>query len=363
MQYYNIAKQDFASLIEGKDSREIEKDIINFIIFLKNKHYSLASQKVYLAALIHFYSINDINVRRKKIAKFLSNDDDNDNNQRSLSEQGQVQDQKGLGDGDKPYTREQILKLLEFSDLRTKAIILLLSSTGMRLGGLESLKIGDLTPVPTHNLYQVRVYANSKSNKHYTFCTPECRKAVDNYIDFRKSCGEVITPKSPVIRRFFDKRDVFAAAKDIRPVTYSSIKRAITNVLYASGIRTPVTLNIDALNARRETMLTHGFRKFFDTVTTNAGVNPIYIETMLNHKLEGVKDSYFLPQPNADGIYMDISEGHEKSPGYLDAIDYLTINEENRLKKKINQLMPKIDRLDELEYQLNCLDKKLSELM
>jgi hypothetical protein len=77
------------------------------------------------------------------------------------------------------------------------------------------------------------------------------------------------------------------------------------------------------LNNRRPTATLHGFRKF-DTNCTLSGTNPIYIEFCLGHSLKGVEDSYFLPQPDSNGIHM-----HDKSPGYLDTIDYLTINEEN----------------------------------
>jgi hypothetical protein len=66
MKYKGILASDYAVLIEGKDVREIEADIIDFIVSLKDRHYSLESQKSYLNALIHFYSINDVMVRRKK---------------------------------------------------------------------------------------------------------------------------------------------------------------------------------------------------------------------------------------------------------------------------------------------------------
>ncbi len=46
------------------------------------------------------------------------------------------------GNGDKPYTHEQIAKLLEFADIRTKVMILLMCSSGMRIGALPTLKIG-----------------------------------------------------------------------------------------------------------------------------------------------------------------------------------------------------------------------------
>jgi site-specific recombinase XerD len=75
MKYKGISLGDFASLIEGKHTREIEADIRDFIKSLKDRHYAFASQKTYLAALCHFYSFNDVVLNRKKLSGFLSNDD------------------------------------------------------------------------------------------------------------------------------------------------------------------------------------------------------------------------------------------------------------------------------------------------
>jgi hypothetical protein len=44
---------------------------------------------------------------------------------------------------------------------------------------------------------------------------------------------------------------------------------------------------------------------------------------------------------------------------YLKAVDALTINEENRLKRKIEELTVRVDKLDELEEQMSRLSKKL----
>ena len=79
MKYMEVGEDQYSQLTEGKDTRIIEADLVGFIISLKKKNYSLASQQLYLSALIHFYNINDIMLNRKKISKFMSNDD-NDNN-------------------------------------------------------------------------------------------------------------------------------------------------------------------------------------------------------------------------------------------------------------------------------------------
>jgi hypothetical protein len=135
-------------------------------------------------------------------------------------------------------------------------------------------------------------------------------------------------------------------------------------VLYASGIRTPVVSNSSTkpntliLNYRRDIPMAHGFRKFFDTTCTYSGMNPIYIEWCMGHKLKGVKDSYFNPQPDSNGIYMDILEGHDKSPGYIDAIDFLTINEENRLRHQVEKLTIRKDELESLQKQVEVLHQQ-----
>ncbi len=48
-------------------------------------------------------------------------------------------------------------------------------------------------------LYKVQVYARTR-DKYYTFFTPECAKAIQEYLDYRKRCEE-IRDESPLFRR------------------------------------------------------------------------------------------------------------------------------------------------------------------
>ena len=69
-------------------------------------------------------------------------------------------------------------------------MILLMCSSGIRVGKFFDFKDQKLDfPIDKYGIYQVIVYENT-SSQHYTFCSQECRKEIDNYIEFRKRNGE-----------------------------------------------------------------------------------------------------------------------------------------------------------------------------
>jgi integrase len=105
----------------------------------------------------------------------------------------------------RPYRLEEIKRLLDFSDLRFKCIILLMASAGLRRGAIPDLNYGNLEKIEKYNLYKIRVYSNDSKRKYTTYCTPECAKHLDEYFQWRQRLGEVFTAKTPVIRQEFDK--------------------------------------------------------------------------------------------------------------------------------------------------------------
>ena len=57
----------------NRNPRQLEQGIIDFIIEMRYKRQmSFSAQNILLCALTHFYSINDVLINRKKIAKFMS---------------------------------------------------------------------------------------------------------------------------------------------------------------------------------------------------------------------------------------------------------------------------------------------------
>jgi integrase len=109
------------------DPRIIEANVSAWIVDLKNRNLSSATIKGYLASVLFFYSMNDIEPRRNKIKRYLP-------------EESRVNE-------DRAYTHQEIAKLIEFCDYRTKALVLLLASSGMRIGAVPELKIKHLTKI------------------------------------------------------------------------------------------------------------------------------------------------------------------------------------------------------------------------
>lgn len=89
-----------------------------------------------------FYDLNDVALSKKKLYRYLGEEE------RPIENRG--------------YNTEEILKMLDMSNERARAIILVLASTGIRIRATIELKLEDLKIIPDYNLYQVRVSKNKK---------------------------------------------------------------------------------------------------------------------------------------------------------------------------------------------------------
>jgi site-specific recombinase XerD len=94
---------------------------------------------------------------------------------------------------DRSYTHQEISKILQVCDLRMKVVILLMASSGCRVGALPSLKLRNLEKIDT--VYKITMYEGSKES-YYTFTSPECTSFIDSYLEFRENNGEKLNKDS-----------------------------------------------------------------------------------------------------------------------------------------------------------------------
>jgi site-specific recombinase XerD len=287
---------EFCGVDKFEDLIGLENQIIPYLMSLREKKLSYNSISTRLNAIYHFYDMNDVTLNKKKIKMF----------------KGEYT-RKVV---DRAYIHEDIKKILDVSDLRAKTIVLLMASSGLRIGGLPDIRIRNLEKV--NNVYKISVYEGSHS-QYFTFCTPECSSYIDAYLDFRTKNGENLNKDSYIIRDQFDITDMEQIRNKSKGMSISGIESLLSVILLKSCVRTK-NHNRD----RKEVARAHGFRKFFTTQLINSNVNPEIREMLLGHKI-GLTSCYYRPTQK------------DMLNEYLKAVDSLTINEENRLKLKLEQ--------------------------
>ena len=305
---------------------DIENMMIDYIIDLKKQGLSTSYIKMILASIKHLCVMNDVVINVKKIGKFIG-------------ESTKLQE-------DRPYTHEEILQLLNVCDLRMKAVILLLASTGIRIGALPTLRVRDVDVDATRNW--VTVYSDSK-DKYITFMTPECSKAITEYLNFRKRSGEKLTPDSPLIREQFDITDQESIRKNSRFVSRDAYSSIVRHALIKSGLRV-VNHNYGGRH-RHKITAADGFRKFFTNQLIQADVKTEIRWLLEGHDLKG-NDRYYV-RLTEQKLYEE----------YQKAVDLLTIDPSNLLKQRVDELEKKEDQLRNVLDRLNEMDKQFKAAM
>jgi integrase len=306
---------------------ELKTMVLNYIIYLKKiakqsagkprkGELSVNSIKFYLTGVKSFLEFNEIALPWKKIAKFYP--DDVTNSYRS-------------------YTKDEIKKLLSIADPRDRCIILLMASSGIRVGAIQTLKVKSIKRLDGE-VGIVTVYPESKDSVYATLVTPEFLASLDEYIKYRKSQGEKITDESWLIR---DKFATFSNKTNRAiPPSVKSINKQMRFLLRKAG------LSFEDLQPD------HSLRKFFNTALMNSDVAYTFKELLMGHSVK------------LDNVYHD--RDNEKSQQkilleYMKAIDALTINDEYRLKKKIVEYEEKLKDVPKVEQLESHLANKILE--
>jgi integrase len=157
------------------------------------------------------------------------------------------------------------------------------------------------------------------NSQYFTFVTQECAYFIDAYLEYRKQNGEDLNKDSYLIREQFDITDLEQIRNKSKGMSIYGIQSLLSVLLLKSGVRT-----VRHTQNRKEVARAHGFRKFFTTQLINSKVNPEIREMLLGHKI-GLTGCYYRPTEE------DMLEE------YMKGIGLLTINEENRLKLKLEQ--------------------------
>jgi len=305
-----------------------EQKIKEYVIYLANQGTSKSTFRILFAALKNFYEMNDVDdIKWRKLKRFMG------------EELPKHEDRR--------YTYEEILQTTNTANIKLKSAILLMASSGVRIGSLPLMLVSHLER--KGDLYKVNVYKGQKGKgQYYTFCTPEAARSIDNYLEFRERCGEKIIPSSPLFRKDFDTDFHEQARNDVEPWTKAAIAIALHRELIKNGLIT--VDHIEPYKNRKDVKLSYGYRKFFETMLVNSGLH----ETIIR-KLTGHSDNANLTQLYSKQTVEEMLESYQK------AIYSLTIDPTNRLRKRVEKLEVEKTQIQALALELEKVKRAIAK--
>jgi integrase len=259
LKHMEMTPDEFVSLAKNDPSRA-EKKIIAFAFELKKRHEraEIAAGTVHncVKCVRLLLEMNDIFLNWKKISRILPKA-----RRYAL---------------DRVPTVEEIREILDAADTRGKALTLVLESSGIREGAMETLEVGDYTPIRNNDQIvagRLVVYAGHPE-RYIALITYEACVAMDRYLEFRKENNENITNASPLFRDTFDPIVSYDdKEKIVRSMTAHAIRQYYNRLLHTIGIRNG--------KKRRHEFSVHGFRKYFKTKAEQSGMKPINVEILM----------------------------------------------------------------------------------
>jgi integrase len=332
MSYLRIPQGEYSKLLE-MDSKITQANIIDYVAFLK-KSKSSASVMMYLSAIRKFYLMNDISLNWDRIHSYQG-------------EHVKVAE-------DRPYTHSEVQQMISHTSVRNRAIILTLWSSGMRVGAIPTLRIKDLEPIEKYSIYKITVYAKSKRSSYKTYCSPECKIAIDQYLSWRSRWGDKLYEDEPLFRQDFNTSTprTKKQQREIRSIKLSAIRWGINKLLRNTGIRSTLPRTESNPYPRSGIMMCHGLRKGFEDNAFKAGMPNIYIRRLLGQK-SGLEDSYLKISDE------ELLEGDSKHVGYVGIIDQITIEDTHRLTREIQTLQIEKSKMEQVLERINKLEDEI----
>ncbi len=316
--------ENFDDLLKA-DQKSIQRLLEDYVISLKGK-ISPNTFNVQLAPVFLFYELNEIILNKTRLKKMYP----------AKVKRG------GYGS----YSLEELKKMLNCTrKKRTKACILILSSTGCRAMALCELKMKDIENYK--NGCKIVTFYSDDTSEYIGFLTPEASKALDDYTEERIQAHEKITLDSPLIRESYSMGSLPA-----KPINNAMLQELIGMTL------SDVKRKKDS-SGRYNIPITGGFRKFFNlTMKIQEKVNISLVEKLMGHSVTVGLDNYYLPVSTEK-----LFEEFQKNIPNLTINDSERLRVENELKeKKIQELESDKKRISELELKMENINELLKRV-
>ncbi len=330
--------------------RKIRGFLLGFREWLKEQGVAPKTVSIRIVAVKSFYSSFDIDLPQ-------------------LNHKKQFKAMATEGNGVR-LEKENIQKILKYANLRNRAIILVMASSGLSQSDVLDLRIEDLkkgndekTSITTLQLRRIKTKYD-----FVTFLSPEATKAVADYIEYRnrkprgdykdketdyekrriRSDKDYLFIKSDVPNKYLEKLD-----ENIRRLESPGLIMMFQNLAKLTGIDNEI--------GSWGIVRAHNLRKFFNSQLLNNGADIFFTDYLMGHKIDQVHEAYFKADPKK------LKERYMRYLPFLALTDtetYVIETEEyGKLKAKNTELEKQIKDIQKELDSLKPADDHISRLL
>lgn len=346
MKHCEVKEPD--KLLELGTVQQVEDKVIAWLGVLKDSAKASSTMRTALACIVFFYSCNRVKLDGKFIARRIP---------------------KKPALPHRSPRKDEVAAIIESANIRGKALIGLLASTGIRLGAIPPLRFRHRRQVKTEELahhdcsckdrstalrfngYLLNVY-EGEEEQYFTFISEESSKWLDTYQKMRENAGEFLGPNSPLLRDEFDI-DEPDVVKHPSRCCEVGVQALLSRMANSAGVKPLFRKGETHQGAyRHEWKNVHGYRMFFSTAATNAGVNFSFKELMLGHHLNLEKSYYDSNNPRS--VHAALAE-------YLKMQDAVTLFSTSRLERDNSVLREQVTEIQDLREDNTKLNRIVAE--
>jgi integrase len=291
--YTNFAGKTPEQLIEEAEEevksgilmrkRKIKRYLLEFREYLKEER-KVAPKTLHnhMVAVKSFYRSFDIDLPNLNRKKDFGNRELEENNKR--------------------LSKDDIREMLKFTDVRSKALILLMSSSGLAENEVMNLRYGSFkegldesTGITTLKLRRIKTRVD-----FITFTSPETTKAIMDYIDYRNRKPKQDDKKSIQTwekHRINTEEDYLFIKKDV-PDDYlrdhDETKRKMRRGAFIQIFRQIAKkMGNETGFGVWQVVRPHNLRKFFNTQLLNGGADIFFVDFLMGHQIDQTRRAYF----------------------------------------------------------------------
>ena len=255
---------------------------------------------------------------------------------------------------DKVPSNEELRKVLSHMPIHGKAISLLLSSSGIRIGEALGLCLDDLLLDEEPVRIQIRGEITKTGNSRYAFASREAKEAINEWLKVRKDYLEAASGKS-------HKHEKSAEDDKLFPFGSSTL------YMVWNGALEKTKLNQRDKSTNRNKVHPHVLRKFFrtrlgavipvDVVEALMGHEGYLTEVYRRYTVEDLAKFYvqgesallvFTEAQEVTKLRQELKEENEQLKSL-----YIKVSSENQsLKKRVDNLEKSIDEVKDIKEKL-----------